>query len=323
MFFMKFILLYLAILFGLPLFAQREQPNRYEKLPYNSFISLPDLDWACEIFSEHDFDSGKKEQFDIHSYLMKAQVKGEIKSYRSIDYPYWEIKTEGKKIDDYFFEMPKECNEKPDVMRDSGRTVEFQEIFYYKDHRLYSHIVSAAPLFKVFTANGWYVGNSTTSLSSLNYYPGTKKDRSDEVIYLGDTHSILDFDSIERRSFLKKNYGMTLSLLLWHDLSLGFNEAVDLKDGRVVPANEIMMTSPFDSIEYFSGIDTVPAIMQKMPAPPVFQSFTDIEIQQSWYYNKTKDVFFDKIVKLYIYAWNGDPKSFLWNNQRRYEVIFK
>jgi len=322
---MKFpLLIVLTTLFSSPVFAQSEG-NRYWELPhkYNSFINLPDIDWACEVFSDHEFDSIKKEGFDIHSYLSKAQVQGKIKSYQSMDYLDSLAKTMGKAADDFFFEVPKEYHKKSYEVADSENTVEFQEIFYYKSHRLYSHIVSAAPAVKVFTQETHqYVGNDITFYSSLNYYPGNKAEKKDEIIYLGDTRRVLNFDSIEQRSSLKKNYGMTLTLLLWHDLSLGFNEAVNLKDGKSVPSDEIMTTSPFDSIEYFAD-DTFPSPMRKMAAPPVFESFTDMELQQSWYYNKTKDVFFDKINKLYIYSRNYDPKTFLWNNQRRYEVIFK
>jgi len=316
------LLIVLTTLFSSLIFAQSEG-NRYWQLPckYNSFINLPDIDWACEIFSDHEFDIIQKERFDIHSYLIKAQLEGRIKSYQRIDYLDSLAKTKGKAVDDLFFEMPKEYNDAHADIVD--RTVEFQEIFYYKSHRLYSHIISAAPAFKVFTAETHqYIGNSITSYSSLNYYPGSNAEKKDEIIYLGDTHRILNFDSIEQRSSLKKNYGMTLTLLLWHDLSLGFNQAIALKDGKIIPANEIMTTSPFDSIVYFLG-DTIPAIMQKVPPPPIFQYFSDVELQQSWYYNKTKDVFFNKINKLYIYSRSCDPKTFLWNNQRRYEVVFK
>ena len=284
---------------------------------YNSFINNSDISWACEMYNIHSFNR----PFSIHKYLINSQKSGKIKSYHTV-ISKW-IKG---KIEDYYFEIDKKYHliSQEETYKDTTDEVKFHEIFYLEDHKLKSHIITAAPLLKVFTSTGIYLGNAITSFSSLNYYSKQKYNEKDSIIYLGNTYSILNFDSLESGLGLKKNYGMTLPLALWYDLSKGFNSVIDLKSNSTISPQNIMDFSAFDSTEHTRVIDSMPDFLSyKVPGPPAFSYFSDIGISQEWYYNKTKDVFFANISKVYLYIEYYDEKSFLYLNEKRFEINFK
>ncbi len=297
--------------------------NEYWKLPYkyNSFINKADISWACEMQNIHSFDL-QPDSFNIHEYIKKAQKNGTIRSYLTTDMFPYDAKKWAKAVPtDYYFEVDKgyikECCED---LHDSLKSIEFHEIFYVEDHKLKSKITSAGPQYKIFTSLGIYLGNTIASYSSLSYYPEPKPDKKDIIRFLGTTYTTFNFDSIESSTSLKKTYGMTLSLLLWYDLSKGFNNVMDMKSNKVIPPKLVMDFSPFDSTDVSCGDTTA---MCKVPGAPGFIYFSDIGIYQNWYYNKTKDIFFNKITKTNLYIKYQDQKSFIYRNEKRFEINFK
>ena len=116
---------------------------------------------------------------------------------------------------------------------------------------------------------------------------------------------------------------MPLSLNLWYDLSKGFNKVIDININKAISKEDILDYTTFDSTEYNISDDTIVFRKYKVPGVAAFSCFSDIGILQSWYYNKTKDIFFNEISKAYLYIRYQDSKSILTLNEKRFEIIFK
>ena len=108
---MKLFSLTVFVFFGFISSAQETAKNEYGTIPYqyNSFIEDATITWACEIRTKHQFPT-LENLFNIHDYMIAAQLDGSIKSYRTAtaytffnDSNNWDKKV----IDDYFIEVHK------------------------------------------------------------------------------------------------------------------------------------------------------------------------------------------------------------------------
>lgn len=272
------------------------------------------------MYNTYEFDQQTNKPFDIHSYLINAQKTGKIKSYLTTGFTPEDIyQWKTRKIDDYYFEISKDySNQKLQAFADSTRLIEFHEIFYLQNHQVRSQVISAAPQLKVFTSSGIYIGNTITAFSSVNYYASQKQHKKDNIIFLGNTSQTINFDSLEASQGLKKTYGRNLSLALWYDLSKGFNKVIDLKTNDTIDSKLIMEYAPFDSTIVYSNNDSA----YKVKSPPAYGYFSVITVLQDWYYNQTKDIFFNKIPKVYLHIkyYNENLTDYI--NEKRFEIIF-
>jgi len=296
--------------------------NQYGRQPYkyNSFITRPGITWASETYNTYEFDQQTDKPFDIHGYLINAQKTGKIKSYLNTAFTPEDINQwKTKKITDYYFEISKDySNQKLQAFTDSTRLIEFHEIFYLQNHQLKSQVISAAPQLKVFTSSGIYIGNTISSFSSINYYATQKQNKKDKVIFLGSTSQTINFDSMETNLGLKKTYGRTLSLALWYDLSKGFNKVIDLKTNDTVASTLIMDFPAFDSSVVYASNDSA----YKVKSPPVYNYFSEITVLQDWYYNQTKDIFVNKIPKVFLHIKYYDERQAVYITEKRFEIMF-
>ena len=69
------------------------------------------------------------------------------------------------------------------------------------------------------------------------------------MFFLGETYTLLNFDSLETKIGIKKTFGMNLVNLLWRDISYGQNELIDLHFNRKISAMNSKTYSIMDSIE--------------------------------------------------------------------------
>ena len=314
-------LLSLALLNAFLLIGQ----DRFTVLPnkYNLFVKNINISWACEVHSNHSFNLQSTHPIDIHLYLTNAKKTGLIKSYFISDFiseynKKWII----AKTDGYFIEVNKGINKQINEGQDSLKLLEFQEIFYWGNHKLETHLISVGTEYSVVTSNGINLGTAVSSYSSLNLYP-KKIAKIDEIFFLGKTYSVINFDSLESTSSLKKTYGMSLGLTIWYDLSKGYNSVLDLKTNKRILQNNVLTYSPFDSIEVIVPIDSTVPYKYKISGVKASSSFSEIGVVQNWYYNKTKNTFFNEINKTYLYIKYQDQQSFNFINEKRFQIDFK
>lgn len=290
---------------------------------YSSFTKKANIRWALEIFNDYAFSGDSAKQINIHSYLVSGQKRGLLKCYATEVYGKEMLEKWGKrKNGNYFTEIDHEFNNQFEAFRDSLNLTRVHEIFYLENHVLKSQVIVAAPVYEVVSSNGVSIGSFPLSYSSLNFFP-TKQSKVDDIYFLGHTNSILNIDSLEKISCLKKTYMMPLSFALWYDLSKGFNKVTDLKTKYSIPTTEIMEYSPFDSIQVFVCIDSIVPLLEMVAAAPAYSYFSDVEIEQYWYYNKSRDIFFNRLDKAYLYIKYYDQEKMLYKNERRFEIIFK
>jgi hypothetical protein len=310
-----------AIFFSILNFAEAQ--NKYWQLPhdYNSFVNNSNISWAIETWMHHSFV--KNELIDIHSYLVSAQRSGKIKSYVTIDYDEsvvkpWKRKTMG----DFYLEIDKAFNLLvPDSLKDSTNSMLFHEIYYLENHKLKTQIISGGAEYPVITSNGIFLGNGVAAYSSLHFYNSKLKDHADKIYFLGQTNTFLNIDSAEATCSLKKSFGMNLCLNLWNDLADGYNQVIDLKNITIIPRKIILNYSPFDSTEVEPG-DTILPYKIMQPGAAGYLYFSNIEIIEKWYYNKTKDAFYSTIDNAYLYIKYPDSLTNVYRTDKRFKIIF-
>jgi hypothetical protein len=269
------------------------------------------------------FTTQGNKPFSIHSYLNRSQTSGNVKSYLTKEFPQEIIsKWATGKGDDFYIQINKQYHKTNELGRDSSGTIQCHEIYYLHNHKLKCNVVAAGPEFKVLTSSGIYVGNTVRAFSSVNYNIHQGNNKNDEIYSLGNTYVQMNIDSLESSQSLKKNFGMSLALNLWFYLSKGFNKVVDLKFNRIIPSKEVLEYSAFDSVSTVQDIDSIIPSTNMQSGPPAYSYFSDVGIEQSWYYNKTKDIFYNTINKVHLYISYQNQKTFLYQNEKRFEITF-
>jgi len=288
---------------------------------YNLFISKSSISWACELTLSYSFDKKSSSNYDIVGYLVNAQRNGKIKSYIDFDTNTKWLKAKRIK---YYAEIKKNYFIQEQIPKESSNTIGFHEIFYIENHKLKSHIIAAGPEFNVVTEMGINLGKSVVAFSGLNYYPSKLNSKNDEVIFLGDTYTLLNFDSLETQIGIKKTYGMSLTYNIWYDLSRGFNKVVDLRNNKAIPSGQII-DYPFNdeliSVPYYDSLGKLIG-SKKMKGAPVQPYFYTSGISQKLYYNKTKDFFYSKIDFIDIYTQFNNRESTKEPIEKRFRVLF-
>ena len=98
-----------------------------------------------------------------------------------------------------------------------------------------------------------------------------------------------------------------------------------MKNGNLIsPANVFEYSDSTELIEYDSlGSAILSKVKIMRPGGYVNNYFTSVGISQDWYYNKTKNLFFNEINKAYLYigGWRDDNHN-LHLNDKRFEINF-
>lgn len=286
---------------------------------YNLFITKSSISWACELTLSYSFDINSK--FDIVDYLVNAQRNGKIKSYIDFDIDKKWMKTKRIK---YYVEIDKNYFTQEQIPKVSSNTISFHEIFYIENHQLKSHIIAAGPEFNIVTDMGINLGTSVAAFSGINYYPSKLNLKNDEVISLGNTYTLLNFDSLETQIGIKKTHGMSLTSNIWYDLSKGFNKIVDLRTNKVIPPGQIIdypLNDELISVPYYDSLGNVIG-SKKMKGAPVQPYFYRSGISQKLYYNKSKDFFYSIIDYMDIYIKFNDQESTREAIEKRFRIFF-
>ncbi len=277
--------------------------NTEIKYDYNSFINNPDISWGEELFIQYNYpeiDSNLK----ITNYILNGQVSGKLKSYISNGMGFDKVKFD-KNI--FYKEVDKEYYNQKELYNILSNSFEFHEILFIENHILKTHIVSGGICYKVITELGLNLGSVVNTYSSLNYFKTKTTSNNDSVVFLGKTSTILNFDSLENKIGIKKTFGMNLTYNLWYDLSKGFNKVVDLQNKKLLDKENVL--------DY-------PLNLNEQQSAKASTYFNSVGLNQNWYYNKSKDFFYNKIISVDLYLLVNNQKTFDQLLEKRFTIIF-
>ena len=299
--------------------------NNYAEHPnaYNLFITSSNISWAARFTPEYSFlDHSYKKYASIYDYLIDNQKQGIIKSYLPKNYndDYdSSINNLQKEKEEYYVDTNYSKLDQSDLFVDSLKELQFDQILTVEDHILKSHIIAAAPEFPVVTSLGVYLGNTYKALCCLNKNNSSKA-KNDLTVFLKDTYQYINEDTPwhYRTTIIKKSYDMNLITTLWYDLSKGYNKLIDLRNDKPVIPNQIwnypiegfIKQDVYDSTGNLSGY-------QMLRSASARGYLTKLGIHQLWYYDATKNIFFDKIdyVDIYTSTMNNGI-------EKRFKIIF-
>jgi len=323
---MKYLILSLSLIFSIQLNAQelRDLYQRgYSFLPdsTNIFINNPEIKWAAYYNDKYPFPNCKIDSFkSIYDYIINEKANGKIKSYdgnfNEVNKDYTQSKhlctPDGTSIQDSF-------------VRDSLKEIFFEQIFYLESHKLKTYTIIAAPCYKLkYNPYCDQYDFVIKSFCSLNKHYNTTFKKTDKIIHLKDT-CLTHIDLLDRLEeiTIKKTYGMNFATALWCDASKGFNEVIDLKYNKKIPAENILT---YDSIP-IPDFDSLGNQIGSHKAPPDssywfrFHFFPYADIYEDWYYDTTVDIFFCQITKVDLYFTSWGPQDSYY--EKRFRIIFK
>ena len=311
---MKYTLLLLLIV-STKIIAQNEP--RIET-PFNSFTKLPTVEWAVRAN-----DTLVCLKPDISKILVDKILKSTIiaASYLEEDLPR-EIKIKNITNEEIRMllsnrpacELPifdsngnfpivikQREEDKQEYKNDLIKVYEKQFII---NGKLNSTISYVSIIKDVITPQGIYLGKleifSTAFNKKNNYSPSPK----DKIIFLTKTERELFVDSIKKENKYKETFGRNMVETLWPYVLANKLNVYSVATGKLLTLKEInseligntsVIVPVYDSV----GNATSKTI-DKYPLQP--NIFTKVIINQTWYYNDTKNIFFNKIPDIILYS---------------------
>jgi len=290
-------------------YAQWADKNTYSIAPniYNSFTNNPNISWAAHFdFSYSFLNCPYKKYPGIYDYLIDNQKKGIIKSYKINECNNCgdDSIVDNRKLEHQLFYSEINYPQQNDNGIDSLKEIYFDQTLAIEKHHLKSYITAAGPEFEVSNSLGMLLGISYQALCSINRSKITK-DKKDVITFLKTTDVFYNEDSLAYSNItnIKTTYGMNLVTTLWYDLSKGYNKIVDLKTNKIInplyvwnyPIDGFIQVPQYDSVGNNIGFS-----LRNGPAARSYIS--KIAIRQEWYYNSTKNIFFNKIKEADVYT---------------------
>jgi hypothetical protein len=317
---MRIILILLCFILNQVKAQHQPIPTQFDK-----FINQPSIEWAA-----YANDTLRFEKTDLNKLLIRRFSKNEIKSslsvYSSIEeanHISYLLKPQLDSLVLYTFgcTMP--------VLDSNGITVgikikspepyipdtlslgltDITQILYIENGKLRSYIPWVSPrIIPIATSTGISLGNSDYFSSCFNFKYNYQWYNQDKNLFLSHTKRILRVDTVEVENKLKELYGRNLVETLWsyilenkYALYLPENNQKLFADDITTDLIEKLTVPIYDSLGNATGK------FVKQPINP--KIFTAAELEQDWYYDYTRNIVFNKIKALHLYAKKWTPKS--------------
>ena len=299
---------------------KNNDPTRFDK-----FINRPEISWAAYANDTFDFDNA-----NLNNILLERLIKKKIKAtlpaesrtvtansikyvrYDSIFNSYFRDKNPVIPVIDSEGEVVEYVKAVPTIDTSTFRLTEITQILYVVNGILKAYIPWVTPTLPVYISSGKYIGESFYFNTAYNYKYNYKHRKRHDTIFLKQTSSALVTNSNE--TLLKELYGKNLVEVIWPFVlnntitaySMPDNKKVDPGNLDMFLKNDFPMILPlYDSINRVFRYDTF-----IRPLKP--KDFTDIILVQDWYYNKTKNIVFNKVRELHLFderkSASGDKK---------------
>lgn len=183
------------------------------------------------------------------------------------------------------------------------------QILFIEKGLLKSYIPWVSPKVVIIaTSNGVPLGKGDYFLTCFNFNYNYLPNKKNIITYLSQTNRKISLDTIEKENKLKELYGRNLIETLWPYIVKNKYTIYLAGSNKKINANEITtdlieaLTVPvFDSSGNMTGK------VVKEPLNPGL--FTIAELLQDWYYDHTKNIVFNNIKSLVLFAKKWDSQT--------------
>ena len=283
--------------------------------PFNSFTKLPSVEWAISandtlICLQPNIRTELINKMKANKILSKFNVWDDSKE--ELDVTQSKLSEICKMLNGYDFELPI-YNETGNVIQVKKREIEkdiadgllkIHQKLYIENGKLNSYISYVSPIKKVVSAQGVYLGNSevfaTAFNKKYNYSPSPK----DKIIFLTKTERELFVDSIKKENKNRETFGRNMVETLWPYVLANKLKVYSVATGKLLNVKEInseFIGNPSIIVPMYDSVGNVTS--KKIDKYPLMPSiFTKVIINQMWYYNDTKNIFFNKIPHIILYS---------------------
>lgn len=285
--------------------------------PFNKFIKQPFVEWAIAAHDTISFDVPdfstmllnkiKKGQLKI-SDVLEPGTQGEahvrLKSQNSADSIFLSdpalITDVGEQgISKWIFQK--------DRIYDQLKSSPFyvSQVFYIAGGKLKSYVPYISPTAAHFvTSTGLELGSIRFFTTAINFSYAFTSSPKDKIIYLTQTRREISFDSIPYQYYrLKETFGKDMIMALWPDIISDKSNMHLVSTGKRINSKEFLKgewlePAPLDIYDSLGN-----KIGEKNVYPEVMPyAIKRIAITQSWFYNYTWNIVYNKISDIILYA---------------------
>ena len=317
-----FLLLFIFI--STNIFAQYE--SRFDtriETPFNSFTKLPSVEWAVR--SNDTFVCLKP---DISKILVDKILKSTILTCYPFEYDSQEelkIKYTSK---DENMQFLFECalihpiydpNGNPTTIlkkrKDEAEYIKelvlVHEKLYIIDGSLGSTVSYVSIIKDIITPQDIHLGKTEIIATAINKKYNFSPSQKDKIIYLTKTQKELYVDSIKKEDKYKETFGRNMVETLWPYVLANKLKAYSIATGKLLNVKEINSSLIGNTIVDIPVYDSEGNLLaRKIKKYPLQANiFTKVIINQTWYYNDTKNIIYNKIPDIILYAkFNGEEE---------------
>ena len=197
----------------------------------------------------------------------------------------------------------------------TNNLVEIQQVLYIQSGRLKSYIPWVSPKYAVYTSWGQKLGVANVFNTAFNKQRKTfSSSLKKNAQLLGSTKTMMRIDSSQ--SMLKQLYAQNLLQALWPHLHKKQYQIYRADSAIKIPfekINKTLVDTQQISIPVYDveGNITAYKILSQQDKPLELSSITAVEIIQHWFYNAKKNIVFNTIEQLVLYAhkWNNGQQD--------------
>ncbi|RYY51125.1 MAG: hypothetical protein EOO06_01545 [Chitinophagaceae bacterium] len=260
---------------------------------FTKFAERSDIQWAAVLTNNFSFP-GADMNFLLRQRLANKEIRAAIVDTpeRLFSYNYVAPATIAKRID---LEFDATQSDSLFPLFDhryfdnaAGKLVEVQQVFYLQKGKLKSVVNMVSPKFMVVTIAGTQLGVANAFTTAFNNHRCHNKKTKRQSIPLGRVSiSAADF------SVQKQLYGQTLLSALWRHLDTKNYDIIRLDSMSKIPVSAVNASLLKLSVPSY---DAEGNLMQTINSPTLGpEGFSIAQIEQSWFYNKRKNLLFNII----------------------------
>ena len=192
--------------------------------------------------------------------------------------------------------------------------IEIQQILYIQSGHLKSYIPWVSPKYAVYTSWGQKLGVANAFNTSFNKSANKSSSLKKKALLLGSTKTMLRLDTAQ--NMLKQLYAQNLLQALWPHLHKKQYEIYRADTTIQIPfekINKSLLDTQQINIPVYDAEGNITAyqILSQHDQSLDLTSITGVEIMQQWFYNEKKNIVFNTIEQLVLYAhkWNNGKQD--------------
>ncbi len=312
---MRFIL---PLLFFSPqLFAQ--QDIRVQT-PFNSFIKQPNISWAIKandtlLCTKPDLKTLLIAKMKAKKILTSAYISDDSKEEINIKYSSVAANIElleGTETYLPVFDSLGNINHNEQKITKNkltdnapGLLYTHQKI-YVQNATLLSYVSYVAPLKKIITSQGLNLGTAEIFATAFNKKFNYVASPKDKIIFLTKTEKVFFVDSVKKEDTYKETFGKNLVETLWPFVLNGTIKAYSATTDKVLTIKDInasLLGEESIEVPVFDSLGNPKSKKISSNDFPISPTrFTKVVINQTWYYNDTRNIVFNKVPNIILYA---------------------